>query len=180
MSLLLTLRARTRAAHERLEADVDVPHRWRDPDAYGVLLAGFRAAYAPLERAMDDSAGTPAALPDWAQRRGKTAWLDEDLAVLGAPAAAAADVPPLVTAEDVAGAAYVLEGATLGGAVVLRALDPALPHRFFTAYGPARGRRWRAFRSHLDSLHELDQEAVVASAERTFAVVHAACTGGRR
>ena len=179
MSLLLTLRVRTRAAHERLEAEVDVPHRWRDRSAYTALLSGFRTAYAPLERAVDASAGTVVALPDWAQRRGKTAWLDEDLAALDAPPAAALEVPSLATAEDVAGAAYVLEGATLGGAVVLRSLDPALPHRFFTAYGTERGRRWRAFRNHLDGLTGLDQEAVVASADRTFAVVHAACTGGR-
>lgn len=179
MTLLLTLRARTREAHERLEADVDVPHRWQDRSAYGALLAGFRSVYAPLERELDRSAGTAVALPDWDERRGKTAWLDEDLAALDLSAGEPMDVLPLTTAEDVAGAAYVLEGATLGGAVVLRGLDPALPHRFFTAYGSERGRRWRDFRSHLDALQGLDEDAVVASAERTFASVHDACTGGR-
>lgn len=179
MSLLLTLRSRTREAHERLEAEVDVPGKWQDRSAYGALLAAFRSVYAPLEHELDASAGTPVALPDWAQRRGKTGWLDEDLAALDVPAAPPLDVPPLTTAEDVAGTAYVLEGATLGGAVVLRSLDPSLPHRFFTAYGPERGRRWRDFRSHLDGLTGLDQDAVVASADRTFALVHGACTGSR-
>ena len=179
MSLLVVLRARTRAAHERLEAEVDVPHRWREPHSYAALLAGFRSVYAPLEQELDRSSRTAVALPDWHDRRGKTAWLDEDLAVLGAPAPPAVDVPALESVEDVAGAAYVLEGATLGGAVVLRGLDPALPHRFFAGYGPARGRRWRDFRGHLDGLTGLDEDRVVAAADRTFAAVHVACAGVR-
>ncbi len=179
MSLLAVLRTRTRAAHERLEAEVDVPQRWRELHSYVALLAGFRSVYAPLEQELDRTPATSVALPDWRDRRGKTAWLDEDLAVLGAPTPPAVDVPPLVSVEDVAGAAYVLEGATLGGAVVLRGLDPALPHRFFTGYGRDRGRRWRDLRSHLDSLTGLDEDAVVAAAERTFSAVHDACTGVR-
>lgn len=179
MSLLLTLRTRTRAAHERLEATVDLPHRWHDRTAYTALLNGFRSVYAPLEQALDDAPGTPPALPDWSERRGKTAWLDEDLAALEARPGPEAELPRLSSVEEVAGAAYVIEGATLGGAVVLRSLDPALPCRFFTAYGAQRGRRWRAFRQHLEQLPDLDDEAVVASADRTFAAFQRACTGGR-
>jgi heme oxygenase len=85
-----------------------------------------------------------------------------------------------VSAEDVVGTAYVLEGATLGGAVVVRQLPSALPRRFFTSYGDERGARWRAFRSDVEQLPLLDAGAAVAAAERTFGLFEQACLGVRR
>lgn len=177
MSLLLLLRERTREPHQRLEDGVDVLGRCRDRGAYAALLVGLRSVYAPLERGLDDAAATALLLPDWAQRR-KTRWLDEDLAALDVPTPADAVVDAPASAEDVAGAAYVMEGATLGGAVVLRRLESVwpepLPHRFFASYGADRGRRWRAFRTRVDAA-ALDPEATVAAAERTFAAFENAC-----
>lgn len=173
MSLLLALRERTRDAHDRLEAGLDVLHRCQDPASYAALLAGFRSVYAPLERELDTSPATGLVLPDWPSRR-KTAWLDADLAALGASPRRDVPVPPLSSAEAVAGAAYVVEGATLGGAVLLRSISPTLPRRFFTSYGAERGRRWRAFRSQVEAL-PLERDAVVASAVTTFAAFERAC-----
>lgn len=182
MSLLLHLRERTRGAHERLETGLDVLGRGHDRDAYAGLLAGFRSVYAPLERAVDGCPATSSLVPDWPARR-KTGWLDEDLARLGVPVPPDAAVPAVRTAEDVAGAAYVMEGATLGGATVLRRLESAwtepLPHRFFTSYGADRGRRWREFRRRVDAAG-LDVDATVASAGRTFAAFEAACLAPQR
>jgi heme oxygenase len=181
MSLLLTLRSATRDAHERLEARLDVLTRCAEPAAYATLLVDLRAVYAPLERALDASAATAIALPDWPQRR-KTGWLDADLAALGAGRTPEQAPTPLPTAEDVAGVSYVLEGATLGGAVILRRLTSLwptpLPHRFFTAYGAQRGAMWNAFRRHVDAL-PLDPGATVAAAERTFAAFDRSCVGAR-
>lgn len=177
MSLLLLLRERTREAHTRLEDGVDVLERCRDRGAYADLLAGLRSVYAPLERGFDDSRATPLLLPDWSSRR-KTPWLDEDLAHLGVPSPPDADVAAPQRAEDVAGAAYVMEGATLGGAVVLRRIEQVwaepLPHRFFTSYGAERGRRWRDLRQRLEAA-ELDADATVEAADRTFAAFENAC-----
>ena len=182
MTLLLLLRERTSEAHTRLEDGIDVLGRCGDREAYADLLAGLRSVYAPLERALDASPATLRLLPDWSARR-KTGWLDEDLAALGRPTPPDADVVAPTSAEDVAGAAYVTEGATLGGAVVLRRLeqvgDQPLPHRFFTSYGPDRGRRWRELRARLDAA-SLDAEAVVAAADRTFAAFEGACLAGTR
>ena len=179
MSLLLTLRAATREAHERLETCLDVLTRCADRTGYIALLADLRSVYAPLEQALDVSAATPIVVPDWPLRR-KTGWLEADLAALGVRRPAAQAAAELPAAEDVAGASYVMEGATLGGAVVLRRLQqvwPApLPHRFFTAYGAQRGAMWRAFRSHVDTL-PLDADATVAAAERTFAAFEQSCVG---
>ena len=103
-------------------------------------------------------------------------WLDADLAVLRAPVLPDLEVAPLTTVEQVAGACYVLEGATLGGAVVARAL-PDVPHRFFTSYGSRRGAMWAGFRGHLSVLDErgVDRQEAVDAARRTFGLFERAC-----
>lgn len=167
MSVLHRLRRETRDLHDRLEAVVDVEQRVRDSGCYGRLLTVLRSVYAPLERELDACAATPDVLPDWPQRR-KTPWLDEDLVVLGRRPAGDAAVPAVTRVEHVVGTAYVMEGATLGGALVARQLHPDLPHRFFTSYGRRRGAMWRSFRSRVDSL-TLDEEAAVEAACAAFA-----------
>ena len=175
MTLLTSLRSGTREAHARVEDTVDVLRAGRSPETYAPVLQAFRSLYAPLEQALDRSPHTLAVVPDFAERR-KTAWLDADLAALGAPVPADLDVPALPTLEDVAGTCYVLEGATLGGAVVAREL-PHVPHRFFASYGSRRGAMWARFRGHLRALDErgVDRERTVAAARRTFALFERAC-----
>ena len=181
MTLLLELRTGTRAAHSRLEDGLDLLRRCSAPQSYAALLQDFRSLYAPLERALEQSPATARAVPDFAERR-KTAWLDEDLAALGVTPAPDREVPELGSAEQVAGTCYVLEGATLGGAVVVRRLadDDAgtLPSRFFTSYGSRRGAMWSSFRGHLHALDErgLDREATVLAARRTFDLFERACS----
>ena len=176
MSLLLSLRTGTRDAHQRVEDTVDVLRAGRAPETYAPVLQAFRSLYAPLEQALDRSPLTAAVVPDFAERR-KTAWLDADLAALGAPVPADLDVPPLDALEDVAGTCYVLEGATLGGAVVVREVAAWLPTRFFTSYGRRRGAMWSAFRGHLDALDArgVDHARTVEAARHTFALFARAC-----
>jgi heme oxygenase len=183
VSLLAALRAGTRGAHDRLEDGLDVLTRCRTTAAYTALLQDLRSVHAPLEAALARAAATPSVVPDW-QRRRKTGWLDEDLAALGAAAAPDRTAPGVDTAEDVAGVCYVLEGATLGGAVVVRELlrgttDPP-PHRFFASYGADRGAMWSSFRRAV-SAAPLDPERTVDAARRTFDAFERACgTGGAR
>lgn len=179
MSLLLELRAATREVHAQAEERLDVVRRCRDRHAYGQLLLGLRSVYAPLEDAVSACPATAAAVPDWAARR-KTPWLDEDLAALGVPLPPPAAAPPVRGVEDVLGTVYVMEGATLGGAIVLRsltALPAPLPHRFFTAYAARRQDMWRSFRQHVTLLEAaaLDPKHVIAAAARTFQAVMHAC-----
>lgn len=169
MPLLQALRAGTADVHTALEARLDAPARAADLTAYGRLLSGFRAVHAPLERALADCTATAVALPDWAARV-KTPWLDADLHALGLPVPPDAEVPRLVGAEDVVGTSYVLEGATLGGAVLLRGLPDGVPRRFFTSYDERRGAMWHAFRRRVEALEPaLHTGSVVAAARRAFA-----------
>ncbi len=176
MTLLTSLRSGTRDAHGRVEDTVDVLRAGRSPETYAPLLQAFRSLYAPLERALDRSPHTLAVVPDFAERR-KTAWLDDDLAVLGACPGPDRHVPTLESAEDVAGTCYVLEGATLGGALVVREVATCLPTRFFTSYGGRRGAMWSAFRGHLDALDArgVDHDRTVEAARRTFGLFAQAC-----
>jgi heme oxygenase len=176
VTLLAALRAGTREAHTCLEDDLDVLVRCRSPLTYVPLLQAFRSLYAPLERALEASPATGAVVPDFAQRR-KTGWLDDDLTALDAPPAPDRPVPVLSSPEDVAGTCYVLEGATLGGAVVVRRLETALPARFFSSYGSHRGAMWSAFRGHLGALDArgVDHDRTVEAARRTFALFAQAC-----
>ena len=176
MSLLLELRRATREAHDRLEERLDVPDRCRTKGGYAALLLAFRSVHAPLEEAIAASPAADRALPDWRSRR-KTGWLDEDLAALGIEQPrGSAVVAPLTSAEDVLGTAYVVEGATLGGGLIVRQLEQAFadppPHRFFSSYGTGRGAQWRAFRAQAEAAHAagLDTERVVEAARRTFAL----------
>ena len=180
MSLLTALRCGTREAHTRLEDDLDVLTRCRDARSYVLLLQAFRSLYAPLEQALAVAPSTGSVVPDFADRR-KTAWLDEDLAALGSRARPGLEVPAITCAEDVAGTCYVLEGATLGGAVVVRRLadsgGPPLPSRFFSSYGSRRGAMWSAFRGHLGALDArgVDRARTVSAARRTFDLFEQAC-----
>lgn len=168
MSVLHRLRKETRDLHDRLEAVVDVERRTADTRCYGELLAALRSVYAPLERELDTCPWTADALPDWPQRR-KTGWLDEDLAALAVRPLDDTAIAHMASVEHVVGTAYVMEGATLGGAVVARQLRPELPRRFFTAYGTRRGAMWRGFRSRVDRLTALDEQATVDAARAAFA-----------
>lgn len=179
MSLLLELRAATRDVHARAEERLDVLHRCRDRHAYVQLIQGLHSVYAPLEDAVQACPATVATVPDWAERR-KTPWLDEDLAALGVAPAPPSAAPAVRRAEDVVGTVYVMEGATLGGAVVLRsltALPVPPPHRFFTAYAVRRQEMWRSFRQHVARLEvtALDRGIVVDAATRTFEAVLRSC-----
>jgi heme oxygenase len=175
--LLAELRTATRAAHDRLESRLDVLSRCRTTTEYAALLAGFRSVYAPLEQALDRSPLTTAAVPDWPQRR-KTGWLDADLRELGAPTPVLPAGPAPASEAEVLGAVYVMEGATLGGALVVRSLRAAFldppPHRFFASYGARRGAMWAAFRRSAER-HRADPADAVESALRTFAAVERAC-----
>jgi heme oxygenase len=179
VTLLEALRSGTGAAHERLESSLDVLQRCRRPAAYTALLQDFRSLYAPLERGLAAAATTSEAVPDWPDRR-KTAWLDEDLDALGAAPLLDRPVPALLGVEEVAGACYVLEGATLGGAVVVRELRrsaDAPPHRFFASYGDRRGAMWWRFRTQLHDLDArgIDQDRTVDAARQVLHCFEQAC-----
>lgn len=75
------------------------------------------------------------------------------------------------------GALYVVEGSTLGGVHIARALKPLFGsdnsdgRRFFLGYGDSNGAMWRAFLSRVDdgSWSAADEDEMIAGAVATFA-----------
>jgi heme oxygenase len=178
-STLRRLRSETAALHARAEQHV----RILDEDAgladYHRYLAAMHGYHAPLELRLGAHAGLAQAGFD-APLRQKRTLIERDLAALGDRRTAwpacprLPEVGPLPRA---VGAAYVLEGSTLGGRYILAKLPPALaPLRgrataFLEGYGTETGARWRAFGEvTLRAISSpADEDDAVAGARETFA-----------
>lgn len=183
--MLDRLRRETRPHHDRLEANPRL-QRLHASDLslgeYATLIRDQAAFYEPLETAL-------AARPEWGtygfdfQARLKTPLLERDLVYLSShiavPTLVGAPDPPAVPDFSAAvGCLYVLEGATLGGQGIARdvhaalGLTPDTGLAFYTAYGDAHGRMWRAFRMVVEdwaAAGAVDPDAVVEGARSTFA-----------
>lgn len=151
------LRQATHRAHESLERRL----RLTSPDLtsreYSETLGRFLAVYTSLEKQIEKHlpAFDRVAL-DWEWRR-KVPLIRRDLEVLGradlidSARVPAAKVPALESFAQVMGCLYVLEGATLGGAVISRQLSrlfqlgPENGAAFFNCYGPAVRKNWQEF-----------------------------------
>jgi heme oxygenase len=171
------LRTATAPAHRALEAHPVMAALAGAPDRATLAEALWRQAgwYAAIEPAIESALGD-AAPADMAARR-KRPLLDRDLAALGLDPASVPVcrmVPRLDGPAAALGAAYVLEGATLGGAILSRrlaaALGPDAPGHFFDPYGTGRGARWRAFLDHLERHldHPAHRRTAADAAVRTF------------
>jgi heme oxygenase len=180
--ILTRLKHATQADHRAIEAHVDLLNRLGSLVEYRQLLERFWGFYAPIEQQI--TAGS-----DWArygvdiQQRLKTPALARDLQALGLSPAAIAALPRccvLPAPDDFPhrlGCLYVLEGATLGGQIIARAvrdrlgLTPAHGCGFFASYGDQVGSMWQAFRALViaAAVDELAELALVRGAHETFA-----------
>ena len=153
MSAVATLRARTAARHEEVDAGFGA-FPLDEPDQY----RGFLLAHA---RALPSAEAWLAAAPGLPAGRPRTPLLTRDLADLGTP------MPPLLPLPIAAGAAiwgvlYVVEGSRLGGAMLARQVGPGLPSRYLdAAFEPG---EWRALRAAIDAEAACHDEAWLAEA----------------
>jgi len=182
MTIAGRLKTETAGAHDRLDAGLEL---LGGGDGYTSALVRFWGIYAGAEPRLD-SWHTTAGLGDWPQRR-KLPALRSDLLALGMTPEAVDALPVRHFGEpDTAagfGWLYVLEGATLGGAVIARHLRgaqtvPPGALSFHTFYGRQLGRRWRAFHATLADWVGDDEDradAVVAGAHATFAAFEDWC-----
>jgi heme oxygenase len=171
-----------------LEDEIRAGRHLDDLGRYALLLQRFHACHAPLERRLERLPWAPV-LPDAPMRLVKTAWLEEDLCRLGrAPSRETAPltVPDPTRVDEALGCLYVLEGATLGGALLSRTVALRLGltarhgARFFHGYGEDRGLMWRRYVMLLER-HALDaaaRRAMVQAAVATFVTFAAAMRGG--
>lgn len=150
--VLTRLRRATRTRHEELETNAGVLERLAHPGSRRGLLEAFLSLYEPAEAALRPHLEAVDGL-DFAERQ-KVPTLLRDLRALGAGEDELAQIPRaagprLAGRAQAIGFAYVLEGSTLGGRVILKRLRAAgLPLDglgFFDIYGAAAGRRFSQF-----------------------------------
>lgn len=151
------MRAATDAIHRRLEARVDVVERLADPALRPDLMRRYAALHVPADKALGPHLARLPGLDFSARSRSPL------LARFSGEAAPPAFPVPATRAEAL-GILYVLEGSTLGGRIILRALaargvdDPDLA--FLDPYGSETGARWRGFLAVLARETDEDEERI--------------------
>jgi heme oxygenase len=170
------LRAATAATHERMHA-----HAGFEAAAAGTIeaadyrrllvrLYGFHRPFEDVARSAMDIFRIDLDL----SARARSALLLADLQTIGFDPNAAAILPlwrpsiRLVSKGSLLGALYVLEGSTLGGVQIARALKNGVGNGlgkallFFVGRGEFQGAMWRKLVEELESLREDDEEAMRA------------------
>jgi heme oxygenase len=177
MSVLDALRRETRALHGCVERLVPLLTPAAGLPEYVWYLEKMLGFQRPLE---PQFARFPELQRLDLEARRKCVLLERDLKALGRggerlerlPVCAA---PVLRELSAALGAMYVVEGATLGGQVLLRHLRVQQPElaacaaRGLTGYGGATGERWRAFVEVLEDVGRGMEERVACAGRDTFA-----------
>ncbi len=181
--ILDELRARTRAAHERVERGVPITRDEGDARDLRRLLERLHGLHLPIEERLEGLAWARVGL-DLQERR--KAWrIARDLLALGHDAASIAALPRCARLPDVGdlprglGCLYVIEGSMLGGRVLARALrarlGPAVAGAlsFLDAYGERLAALWSDLGRALDQAGRAPaaRAAILAAANDTFACV---------
>jgi heme oxygenase len=184
------LREATRSHHEAVEAVVAILERTATLEDYRRLLERMWGFYEPLEADL--------ARADWRgsgidiDQRRKSDLIAMDLKDLGHDGDLAGRLPRCTSLPRVApaprgfGVLYVIEGATLGGRLILRELaprlgiGPAFAGRFHASYGAEVGSMWRGFTEALERAgRDGDSAAAIeAAAIETFARMQDWLTAG--
>jgi heme oxygenase len=159
--------------HLEAERYVRILDRDATLDDYRRYLAAMYGFHAPLERqfAASDALIRAGFAP---QVRQKAHLILADLNALGAAQpVTCACLPAVDSLPRAVGAAYVIEGSTLGGRFILAKLPPSIATvrgeatRFLEGYGSETGARWRAFAQVAAVV--VDEDSAVAAARETFA-----------
>jgi heme oxygenase (biliverdin-IX-beta and delta-forming) len=165
-SLHTRLKRATAAAHGSLETYIESRCFLTSLPGYTAFLRASYAFQAEAEQALARCAAT-AIIPDWHLRR-RAHLARRDLEILDSVGAEQEPTPcgQLTTisgAAGVLGIAYVIEGATLGGAIVLQAVAPlgissSRGGTFLASYGPDRSAMWQSFLATLSRWERLGIE----------------------
>lgn len=178
--IMAKLKEATREQHENLETLVDVMNKMFTRQDYELLLTKFYKFYSSIEPRVAENRLVDSGL-DFDSRL-KTPSLERDLRKLGIfenvkhLAGSWTDLPVLDTAGKAFGSCYVMEGATLGGQIIMRHLKqnldltPENGGSFFNSYGENVGPMWKQFcavTTEFAARNENDDE-IVNSARDTF------------
>lgn len=172
-TLSAELKSHTQAAHLQLE-DAVIPYikKIGSKADYVHLLKIFYGFYAPLEEKLSDCLSSEI-MPDLSRRR-KAASILHDIKLAGGSDGnffRCSVLPKVSTPSQAMGAAYVLEGSTLGGRAIAGMIGKILPDatfHFFQHYGEETKRMWESFKSHLDENPSLERDPLLKAANETF------------
>lgn len=171
------LRAATTAAHERMHAHAGFAAAVTGSIGvtdYRLLLARVYGFHRPFEVAAREAAASLGLVDLDIEGRARSSALLADLETLGLDSSTIARLPLWVPSRSFAsrgallGALYVLEGSTLGGAQIARALQGVIGggagdgRRFFLGRGDQQNSMWRDFLAQLESLSEAPRESAEA------------------
>jgi heme oxygenase (biliverdin-IX-beta and delta-forming) len=179
-SAMATLRTATALAHQRLEKRLDIKIRFSNLAAYQAHLEKMWGFCAPLEASLRPES-FDGALPDYDARR-KLPLLTQDLLAVGLRAAQLPSLqrctppPSLSDAAAAFGCTYVMEGATLGGRVLLPWVEKSLgltaSHgaAFLGSYRDKTSDMWRDFSAAVEHFCDSRQrrDAAARAAVTTF------------
>src|SRR5262245_3432754 len=177
MSLMhAEVRQATRAQHEELERRLALSAETITLDGYRRFLQMTAAVVIPLEPSLASTLGDLFRV----EGTSRAERLTRDLTALGLQHEGSSSIPmPDVSSHAGAlGAAYVLQGSLLGGAVIARMLGERLGQSnaalsYLTLYGSDLGGAWRRFTTALDTFGATAPAAAraetVAAAISTFA-----------
>lgn len=165
-SARMALRTATAARHDAVDA-IFSRANLADRAGYARFLMAQAGAHIAVEDALD-VAGAGGIVPDWDSRRRGDA-VRADLAALAVDAPAATARIDLDGPAAVFGAAYVLEGSRLGGAMLARAVPEGFPRAFLRPGAPG---AWRRFVAELDRVvaTPADIERATEAAHRAFSM----------
>ncbi len=179
IDIMVRLKQETACAHDAIEAHIDLSARLASPTNYRDWLARLYGFHVEIEPRL-------AALSAVARERRKLDWLVADLANLGlgpqdlSQLPRAPDAPRPTSVTEAFGVMYVLEGASLGGAVIGKQVkrtlgyDQAYGGRYFHGYGQATAAMWKRFGAALRDVSDpMTEDAIVRAAEGTFASLQA-------
>lgn len=148
MSLRNLLRQATQDDHavvDRIFAHFSLSDRAQ----YRAFLQAHARAVPAVEEALD-AAGVARLIPDWPERRRRHLLL-EDLSAMHVAMPPSLARPHFASPEEVWGAAYVLEGSKLGGAMLAKAVPAGFPSAYLSPRGPK-----GAMKTFMDSLDHAD------------------------
>ncbi len=141
-----------------------------DPGQYAAFLTSHARALPAAEQALERG-GISRIVPDWAERR-RSHLLRADLESLGRPMPPPIDLADLSSTDELWGAAYVLEGSKLGGALLAKRVPHHLPCAYLRFQGPKGA--MKAFMDRLDAAVPTDQARAIAAAVAIFAAFRSA------
>jgi heme oxygenase len=175
--LMSMLRVQTRTHHEALERSLALLEPPLSRDRFLRVLQRFFSFHKVWEPAI----ATHESLRAFHISRHRLPLLRRDLLAMGMPARDIDTLPPCEDARTLAaheaeaiGSLYVMEGSTLGGQIISRALAqeawaPPGGLAFFNPYGDDTGRMWRAFKAFAEQMATTrDKDRIIAGAQRTF------------